>query len=154
MIWNGEWSLINEMKLVLGLQTVLRNFPDALDGRLNFQVLWSFMFCEILRIFEKIFLQLKVNCFQRCWEWTYNSAFLSSAVHWLSFICNVLLYTFLVIVSVQISMVLIQGKRIQYFFLRGSVICGVLKYVHPVLFFTTWHAFTIVYYTVWHSYFA
>jgi len=68
------------MRLLLGLQTILINFPDVLDGRLNFQVSFSFMFCKIPRIFEdKFFLQPKEIVFRDA-ENERNREYLPSAV--------------------------------------------------------------------------
>ena len=61
---------------------------------------WIFKFCvyssfaKFLEFLKINFLQPKVNCFQRCWEWTYNRKYLPSALYWLSFIYSVLLCRF------------------------------------------------------------
>lgn len=51
-------------------------------------------FAKYLEYLKKNFLQPKVNCFQRCWDWMYNREYLPSALYWVSFIYNVLLCRF------------------------------------------------------------
>ena len=145
MTWNGEWSLINWMKLVLGLQTILINFPDVLDGRLDFQVLCSFGFCKIPWIFEGKFFSRKWTVFrdaenERITENICHLLFIGWALFIMCYWVGCL-----VILPVEIAMVLIQRKRIQHFFLSGSDLrdavrcspCTVLHYMTCILFRST-----------------